>query len=111
MNVLIVFDHIRLINKLQEEFKYSKEEAKNINERIANIHVNLQESLNLWINENRISTFSFEGITFDFIMKKKNTNFINSVFTMSTLIKNPDMIEHFKQMFFLAEDVFGKEYE
>jgi hypothetical protein len=61
---------------------------------IGNIHENLQEALDAWL-EGVEKEYVFKGISLSQIREKENCDHLNAMHTMSMLIRKPETIELF----------------
>jgi hypothetical protein len=97
-------DKGRLIKAVIERLNLNKYEAEKLCERIEVLHEDLDEVINMWIAAGEISPYSVEGITIQDIMTKEKCNFIRALFSMSVLIKNPQLAARYNELKFDLED-------
>ncbi len=104
---MIKIDKEQLVKVFIERLGFSEEDARRkISKlRLENINPKLQASLDLWLEENKISDFEANGVTFQDIKEKWGGNFIDSLFTMSYLMEDPEAAKHFKETTFYHDSL------
>lgn len=68
-------------------------------ENIRKLHPDVWPAVKAWLNGEYLER-EYQGITFELIMKKEKTTYIDAIFCMSTLMKHPEIIPHWKQCSF-----------
>ena len=73
--------------------------ARNMAERITNLHKDLDAAVEAYIAEKPVS-FALGDITLETIMKKENCSLAEALFSMNSLLKNPQLAEKYQSLNF-----------
>lgn len=63
------------------------------------VHEDLYPIVEAWLNGER-PDFQFQDISISYIQNREKGPYVSSIFTMSTLLKNPEMIKGYKESTF-----------
>jgi hypothetical protein len=99
---MVTINEEKLINTLCERYSYSVQEIqKRVNMyKFENLNNQLQSSFDLWLDNNQISDFKVNDISFKQIMEKEKIDFIDALFSMNTLLENPELAEKYNDLKF-----------
>ena len=73
--------------------------ARSMAERITNLHPDLALVVSAYL-AGESTTFSFGDITLQTIMEKEGCSLVESLFSMSSLLENPELAARYKSMNF-----------
>lgn len=88
--------------RIMKEEKESKRTAEVMYNQLNNVHPDLEPCIKSWLNKKN-ENFTFNGISLFEIMEKSNSTYLDAIFQMSVLLKNPELIDHFRKMTFSRE--------
>jgi hypothetical protein len=75
--------------KISDEVGCDMIMAVQMTEQLRNIHVDLRPVVSAWA-KGGLTGFEFRGITIDTIIEKERCTYIQAVFSMSTLLNEPE---------------------
>lgn len=76
-------------NKIANEVGCEMEIAERMAEQLTKIHEDLRPIVSAWLKD-ELTEFEYKGITLKTIMAKEHVKYIQAVFSMSTLLSNPE---------------------
>jgi len=76
--------------KIADETGTDMETAEVMARQLQKIHPDLKGVVEAWYQGKEIG-FTLDGITMDIIREKEGGAYVNAIFSMSVLLKNPDM--------------------
>ena len=91
------YDLKRAAELIEEQTCYKGRDAENLASRIPNLHPSLKVCVEAWL-EGKEPNYIFEDISLSYIRKKENTPYILALFTLSTLMKHPELIGTYIEM-------------
>ncbi len=99
---MITINKEKLIKTLCDRYNYSMQETQiRVNMyKFENLNNQLQSSFDLWLDNNQISDFKVNNISFEQIMEKEKIDFIDALFSMNTLLENPELAEIYSDLKF-----------
>ena len=100
-----MFNSKLVFKRVKEETNYADSSIKRFCESINNLHPDLNHVIESWLNGNYIN-FEFNGITIENIMQKKQCKFIEAVYSMSSFLEHPELIDGFNDYEF-GYDIVG----
>jgi hypothetical protein len=72
--------------------------------QLTKIHEDLYPVVEAWLRDELIG-FEFKGVTLDMIREKQGSTYIESIFTMWSLLDNPEMAEKYPEIRFFRDRV------
>ena len=99
-------DWNKVADKIAKETGCDKIAAKQMTEQIKKIHKDLRPVVSAWVKGDLIG-YNLNGITLDTIMEKERITYIQAIFSMSTLLNNPDFATMYLDFPFDADYMEG----
>jgi hypothetical protein len=99
-------DWTKVIEKISKETSCDKIAAEQMIEQIQKINKELRPVVSAWVKDELIG-YNLNGITLDTIMEKERITYIQAVFSMSTLLDNPDFAAMYLEFPFDADYMEG----
>ena len=96
----------RLIKKIMDETGDRRGLAETSLIQLGKLHPALNEVVEAW-KKGKELPFEFNGITMADILKKEKGSYFSAIFTMSTLLKNPDWTKDYLTLEFFVDDISG----
>ena len=93
---MIDFDIEKATKKIQDECSCSEDMAGAMVNQLKKVKSPEMDMYVIgWLNGEN-PPFEFFGLTSDYMMKKERDSYLGAIFSMSMLLKNPDLIESYK---------------
>ena len=96
------YDKEKAKELIKKEMGCNNSDAERLAERIQYLHPSLEPYVQSWLNgENKECTFN--NVSTTIIMNKEKCSYILALYSMSTLIENPHLIESYLEMDFIIQ--------
>ena len=74
--------------------------------QLTKVHEDLRPVVSAWLKDELIG-FEHQGIDLDTIMKKEHVKYIQAIFSMSTLLSNPEFAAMYSDFEFMTDRLEG----
>lgn len=100
-------DREKAIDIIAKDMSISKEDAQRMYESIASFSDGLKKAVTEYFKGER-KNYSYKGVSIKDIMEKENVSYLNAIFSMDLLMKNPEMLQFYDKFTFKKDRVIGK---
>lgn len=100
-------DKKKAIDIIAKDMSISKEDAQRMYENIGNFSDILKKAVVGYLNGER-KNYSYKGVSIKDIMEKENASYLNAIFSMDLLMKNPEILQFYDKFTFKKDRVIGK---
>lgn len=100
-------DREKAIDIIAKDMSISKEDAQRMYEHIGNFSDGLKKAVAGYFDGER-KNYSYKGVSIKDIMEKENASYLNAIFSMDLLMKNPEILEVYDKFTFKKDMVIGR---
>ena len=100
-------DKEKAIDMIAKDMSISKEDAQRMYEHIGNFSDGLKKAVRGYFEGER-KNYSYKGVSITDIMEKENASYLNAIFSMDLLMKNPEILEFYDKFTFKKDRVIGR---
>ena len=100
-------DKEKAIDMIAKDMSISKEDAQRMYEHIGNFSDGLKKAIAEYFKGER-KNYSYKGVSIKDIMEKENASYLNAIFSMDLLMKNPEILEVYDKFTFKKDMVIGR---
>lgn len=92
----------KIVNLIMEDLRIKEKRALIIAQNLNTIEPELQPCVAAWKNRNFLD-FNFSNVSISEIMKKEGIVYLEAIFKMNVLMKNPDLAISYKDFVFVRK--------
>jgi len=96
----------RISKKIIMEVGCESEMAERMAVQLAEIHENLKPIVSAWLLDELVG-FEYNGITLNTIMEKERVTYVQAIFSMSTILNDPEFAEMYLEFEFDTDYLGG----
>lgn len=100
-------DREKAIDIIAKDMFISKEDAQRMYENVGSFSDELKKEIIGYFNGEK-KNYSYKGVSIKDIMEKENVSYLNAIFSMDLLMKNPEMLQFYDKFTFKKDRVIGK---
>lgn len=100
-------DREKTIDIIAKDMSISKEEAQRMYEKMGSFSDGLKKVVIGYFNGDR-KNYNYKGVSIKDIMEKENASYLNAIFSMDLLMKNPEMLQFYDKFTFKKDRIIGK---
>ena len=100
-------DREKAIDMIAKDMSISNEDAQRMYENIEGFSDGLKKAVAGYFNGER-KNYRYRNISIKDIMEKENTSYLNAIFSLDLLMKNPEMLQFYDKFTFKKDMVIGK---
>ena len=100
-------DRKKAIDIIAKDMSISKDDAQRMYEHIGNFSDGLKKAVIGYFDGER-KNYSYKGVSIKDIMEKENASYLNAIFSMDLLMKNPEILEFYDKFTFKKDRVIGR---
>lgn len=92
----------KIVSKIKAELNCSDELAQKMSSQLKTLDKKLKPVVEAWLHDDKIG-FDLNGITLDLIMEKEHVSYIQAIFSMNTLLSNPQFAAIYNEFDFSVD--------
>lgn len=100
-------DKEKAIDMIAKDMSISKEDAQRMYENMGSFSDGLKKVVMDYFNGER-KNYSYKGVSIKDIMEKENASYLNAIFSMDLLMKNPEILQFYDKFTFKKDRVIGR---
>ena len=100
-------DREKAIDIIAKDMSISNEDAQRMYENIGSFSEGLKKVVRGYFDGER-KNYSYKGVSIKDIMEKENASYLNAIFSMDLLMKNPEILQVYDKFTFKKDMVIGR---